>query len=149
MTLKEQIQSDLLESMKQKNDIKTGALRMLKASILKFEVSGKEKIESSDEDILVLISKEIKQRKDSAEQFKAGNRIEMAEKEEKEIEILQEYLPKQASDDEIKLIVSKIIKDSGEIDKPNIGKIMGLAMSQLKGKADGNRVKNIVSMLLN
>jgi len=82
MALRQQIQNDLLEAMKAKEEIKLGALRMLKAALLKFEVAGAEKKEATDADILTLISKEIKSRMDSAEQFRKGNRVEMAEKEE-------------------------------------------------------------------
>jgi len=83
MTLKEQIQKDMIEAMKAKEEIRLGALRMLKAEIMKFEVAGAEKKEAKDEDIIPLIGKQIKQRDEAAQQYKAGNRPELAEKEEK------------------------------------------------------------------
>ena len=91
MSLKNQLQQDLIAAMKEKDEIRTSALRMLKAAILKFVVSGKEKKEATDEDILQLLGKEVKQRKDSIEQFKAGGREDLIEREQEEMEVLQAY----------------------------------------------------------
>ena len=148
MAMKQQIQMDLAQAMKKKDDTKVSVLRMLKASILKFEVSGKEKTEATDEDILGLVNKEIKQRKDSAEQFKEGNRFEMAEKEEKEMEILIAYMPPQMSEEEIKKIAQEVIDETGAKSKQDIGRVMGALMPKVKGQADGAVVNKVVAELL-
>jgi uncharacterized protein YqeY len=148
MALKNQIQQDMLAAMKSKDDIKLGALRMLKAAILKFEVAGAEKREATDEDILGLILKEIKSRQDSAEQFRKGGRIELADKEEKEIEVLKAYMPPQLGEDEILQLAKEAIARTGASKKGEIGKVMGVLMSKVKGKADGAVVNKIVSSLL-
>lgn len=147
MSLKNQIQQEMLEAMKAKDEIKVGALRMLKAAILKFEVSGERK-EATDNDILALINKEIKQRLDSAEQFRKGNRLEMAEKEEKEIVVLKAYMPPQMNEEEVLKIVKESIAEAGAISKKDMGKVMGVLMPKVKGKADGAMVNKIVAGLL-
>ena len=148
MATKQQIQTELAQAMKEKNEIKVSVLRMLKASILKFEVSGKEKKDATDEDILTLINREIKQRRDSASQYKAGNRFEMAEKEEKELEILLEYMPTQMSEEEITKLAKEAVEQSGAKSKADIGRVMGLLMPKVKGQADGALVNKVVASLL-
>ncbi len=148
MALKNQIQEELGTAMKAGDETKVSTLRMLKAAILKFEVSGKEKTDATDEVILDIITKEIKQRRDSIEQFKAGNRFEMAEKEEKELEILMAYMPPQMSDDELKKIVIETIEETGASTDQGIGRVIGAVMAKVKGQADGGRVKTMVNALL-
>jgi len=148
MTLKEQIQKDMIEAMKAKEEIRLGALRMVKAEIMKFEVSGSEKKEIKDEEVIQLISKQIKQRDDAAQQYKAGNRPELAEKEEKEAEILKKYLPEQMSPEEVKKIIEDTIKELGATSKADMGKVMGAIMPKVKGKADGKLINQIVGQLL-
>lgn len=147
MALKHQIQADMMEAMKSHNDVKVSALRMLKAAILKYEVSGDRK-EASDDDVLNIIGKEIKSRRDSIEQFKAGNRPEMAEKEEKEIAVLLEYMPPQMSEEEVTKIAVQVVDEMGAKSKADMGKVMGAVMNKVKGMADGNLVKKIVTSLL-
>lgn len=147
MALKQQIQADLMAAMKAKEEVRISALRMLKAAILKFEVSGERK-EASDNDILTLITKEIKQRRDSAEQFKQGNRPEMAEKEEKEVDVLKTYMPPQLSDDELEKLVKEAIAESGATTKKDMGKVMAVLMPKVKGMADGATVNKMVMALL-
>ncbi len=148
MSLKEKIQNDLIVSIKSQESVKTSTLRMLKAEIMKFEVSGGTKKEASDEDILTIIQKQVKQRKDAVRQYKAGNRVELAEKEEAEAKILQKYLPEQMSEEEIKNIVQEAINEVGASSKTDMGKVMGVAMPKLKGRADGKIVNRIVIQLL-
>ncbi len=148
MALKNQIQAELATAMKAGDDTKVSTLRMLKAAILKYEVSGKEKTDATDEIILDLITKEIKQRRDSIEQFNSGNRPEMAAQEEKELEILMAYMPPQMSDDELKKTVMEVIEESGAKTKQDIGRVMGAVMAKVKGQADGGRVKEMVNAML-
>lgn len=147
MALKNQIHADMLAAMKAKDEIKVSALRMLKAAILKQEVSGERK-EATDEIILNIIGKEIKSRRDSAEQFKAGNRPEMAEKEEKEIEVLLTYMPPQMSEEELKKVAQEVIASMGASSKADLGKVMGAMMPKVKGMADGDMVSKVVKELL-
>lgn len=148
MALKNQIQQDLTEAMKAHDENKTSVLRMLKAAILKFEVSGSEKKDATDEDVVSIINKEIKQRRDSAEQFKKGNRFEMAEKEEKEIEVLLDYMPPQMSEEEVRKIAKEVIEETGAKSKQDIGRVMGVMMGKVKGQADGSLVNEVVASLL-
>jgi len=148
MALRLQLQKDMIEAMKAKDEIKLGALRMLKAAILKFEVAGAEKKEATDMDILGLVSKEIKSRQDSAGQFRKGNRLELAEKEEKEIEVLKAYMPPQLGEDEILKLAKEAIAETGAGKKNEMGKVMSVLMPKVKGMADGAAVNRIVSSLL-
>lgn len=147
MALKQQIQKDLADAMRAKDTLRISALRMLKAAILKFEVSGERK-EASDNDILTLVNKEIKQRRDSIEQFKIANRFEQAEQEQKEIEVLKSYMPPQLTEEEILKFAQESIAESGAHSRADIGKVMNVLMPKLKGLADGNVVNKIVSALL-
>jgi len=147
MALKNQIHADLMGAMKAHDEIKVSALRMLKAAILKHEVSGERK-EATDEVILNIVGKEIKSRRDSAEQFRAGNRMEMAEKEEKEIEVLLGYMPPQMSEEELKKVAQEVIASMGASSKADLGKVMGAMMGKVKGMADGDMVSKVVRELL-
>lgn len=147
MSLKEQIQEDLTNAMKAKEEVKVSALRMLKSEIMKFEVSGAKK-EAKDEDIITIIQKQVKQRKDSEEQFRNGGREEMADKEAAESKILEAYLPEQMSEEEVKEIVQATIQEVGATSKADMGKIMGAVMPKVKGKADGKMINKLVMDLL-
>lgn len=147
MTLREKINADLLTAMKAKEEVKLGALRMLKAGIMKFEVSGDKKIEATDENVLQIIGKEVKQRKDSVEAYKKGSREDLALKEEAEMKILQSYLPAQMSEEELKSLISQTISQAGATAK-DFGKVMGAVMAQAKGKADGQTVTRLVKEVL-
>ncbi|MFA6550754.1 MAG: GatB/YqeY domain-containing protein [Candidatus Gracilibacteria bacterium] len=147
MSLKAKIQEDLITAMKAKEQAKMDALRMLKTAIMKFETSGEAK-EATDEEILQMVQKEIKQRQDSVEQYEKGGRPELAAKEKEEIAFLKTYLPPQLSEEEIKKIVEDTIKEAGVTSKQEMGKLMGALMPKVKGKADGKLVSQIVNQLL-
>lgn len=148
MSLKQDIQSQMIEAMKAKEEVRLGALRMVKAAIMKAEVSGSEKKELSDEEVMGILQKEIKSRKDSAEQFRAGGREESALKEEAEIAVLEKFLPEQMSEEEITVLVKEAIATTGASSKQDMGKVMGALMPKVKGKADGGLVNKIVGGLL-
>lgn len=148
MALKQQIQSQLLEAMKAKDETRLSVLRMLKASIMKFEVEGGERKDATDDDVMKLIQKEIKSRRDSAEQFRKGGRDEMAAAEEKEIEVLMEYMPPQLSEEEVTAIVKEVIEETGAKSKQDLGRVMGALMPKVQGQADGALVSKIVNSLL-
>lgn len=141
MTLREKIVSELKEAMKTGQTMKRDTLRMLDSAIKNVEIAkGKRETGLSDEEVLEVVSRSVKQRADSIRQFEEGGRPELAEKEKGEMEILKIYLPAQLSEDEIKKIVEQIIAQGGT----DIGKVMGQVMGRVKGKADGNLVRKIV-----
>lgn len=148
MTLKEKINSDLMAAMKAKEETKLGALRLLKAAIMKFEVAGDKKKDATDEEALQIIGREVKQRKDSIDAYKKGGRADLAVKEEAELKILQAYLPAQMDESELKKVVSQVITQTGAASKADFGKVMGAVMAQVKGKADGQMVSRLVGEAL-
>lgn len=143
MALKEQLQQDLIAGMKAKNETVVSAIRLLKTAIMKFETTGDKKV-ATDDDIIQIVGKEIKQRKDSIEQFEKGNRPELAEKEKAELAALEKYLPAQLSEEEVRAIVKDVISTTGATSKADLGKVMGALMPKVKGKADGGMVNKIV-----
>ena len=147
LSLKAKIQEDMIAAMKARDEVKTGALRMLKAAIMKFEVAGAKK-EAGDDEIMGIIGKEVKQRKESAEAFRKGGREDLAVKEDAEFKILAAYLPEQMSEAEVKKVVQEVIGKVGASSAADIGKVMGPVMAQLKGKTDGQMVNKIVRELL-
>ncbi len=147
MPLKEQLQNDLSKFMKAKDENAVTAIRMLKTAIMRLETAGPTK-EASDEEILQLVNKEIKQRRDSIEQFEKGNRPELAAKEKAEIVVLEKYLPPQMNENEIKSIIKEAMAETGASSKADIGKIMGAIMPKVKGKADGGLVNKLVQSML-
>ncbi len=148
MLLREKINSDLILAMKAKEEARLSVLRLLKAAIMKFEVSGDKKKEASDEEVLQIVGREVKQRKDSIEAYKKGGREELAAKEEVEMEILQAYLPTQMSEDEVKSVVTQVISQTGASSKADFGKVMNAVMAQVKGKTDGQTVSRVVGSML-
>ena len=141
MTLKEQLQSDLKDAMKSGNALKRDVLRMLDSAVKNTEIEKRKREEGlTDEEVLEVIAKSVKQRQDSIKQFEEGGRVELAEKEKDELAILTPYLPEQLSEDEIRGIVKEIVSSGAN----DIGKAMGQAMGRMKGKADGNIVRKIV-----
>ena len=145
MLLKQKIVDDLKSAMKSGDTTKRDTLRMLDSMIKNFEIEKKKKEEGlNDEEVCQVIARAIKQRKDSASQYVSGGRPELAEKENKEIEILSAYMPEQMSQEQVRDEIKKIITEVGAVSKAEIGKVMGVAMGRLKGKADGSMVKKIV-----
>ncbi len=143
--LKQKIQDELKQAMLSRNELKTSVLRMLKSAITYYEIQkGGAGYEATDEDVLSVIQKEGKQRRDSIEEFKKANRQELVDKETEELEILQTYLPAQMSEDEVKRIIKQVIEQTGAKSIADMGKVMGTLMPKVKGKADGNLVSKIV-----
>ncbi|MBU0668393.1 GatB/YqeY domain-containing protein [Patescibacteria group bacterium] len=147
MALKHEIQEQLMTAMKAKETVRVSTLRMLKAAILKFEVEGERK-EAGDEDIMKIIQREIKSRRDSVEQFQAGNRFDLAENEEKEIAVLMEFMPPQMTEEEITALAKEVIKETGAKSRADMGRIMGALMPKVQGQADGTLVSKVVNGLL-
>lgn len=146
MNIKDRIIDDLKEAMKAKNSEKTLLLRSLKAKILEKEISERKQGESvlSNDQVIEVLMKAAKQRKESIEQFNQGNRPELAEKEERELALIEEYLPKMMDEDEIRSAVQNQIHSMNASGLQDMGKVMGALMGKLKGKADGSTISKIV-----
>ncbi|HKB87466.1 MAG TPA: GatB/YqeY domain-containing protein [Ignavibacteriaceae bacterium] len=147
MSLTERINQDLKNSMKAGDKLRTETIRSIRALILEFEKSGSGKELNSEEE-LKLLTGAAKKRKDSIEQFRNAGREDLAVKEENELEILQSYLPKQLSPDEIKNEIERIAKEINAVSKDDFPKLMPAAMKELKGKADGKEVRAMVEEYL-
>ena len=145
MNLKEKINSDIKDAMRSGDTVRRDTLRFLDSAIKNTEIEKRKKDTGlNDEEVLEVIARSVKQRNDSIQQYTNGGRLELAEKEKAELEILKSYLPEQLSEDEIRKVVKEIISATGTVSVSDMGKIMGQAMGKLKGKADGNIVRKIV-----
>lgn len=143
--LKQKLKEELKQSMLARTELKTSVLRMLLSAINYYEIQkGGAGYEATDEDVLAVMQKEAKQRRDSIEEFKKAERPELVEKETKELEMLQVYLPTQMSEEQIREIVKQTISEIGEATAADMGKVMGALMPKVKGKADGGLVSKIV-----
>jgi len=142
MSLKTQIMDDIKTAMKAKDKDKVGTIRMLTAAIKQVEVD--ERRELADADVLSIVSKMIKQRKDAAEQFQQADRQDLADKELAEIEILKQYLPAQLSTEEINAVVKQVIADTGASGMQDMGQVMGAVKAKVAGQADMGEVSQIV-----
>jgi len=143
--LKQQIVEDMKQAMKAGDASKRDTLRMLDSMIKNTEIEKLKKEEGlNDEEVQTVIAKAIKQRKDSVEQYEAGGRADLADKEKKEIEILSAYMPEQMSEEKVREIVKATLAEIGATSKAEMGKAMGPIMGKLKGQADGNLVRKIV-----
>ncbi len=147
MALNKLIMDELKASMKSGNKLRTETLRSLRASLLEYEKSGADK-EMSEADEIKMLNSAAKKRKDAIAMYKDAGRNELAEKEEQELVIIQEFLPKQLSDEEITEVIQGIISKVSATGPSDMGKVMGPSMKELSGKADGGKVKTIVQNLL-
>lgn len=144
MSIKEKIHSDLKEAMKAGDVLRRDTLRMLDSAIKNAEIEKmKRETGLSNEEVIEVIARSVKQRKDSIAQYGSGGRTDLAEKEKKELGILMAYLPEQMEEDKIREAVKEVIAQVGASTKADIGKVMGKVMGRLKGQADGNTVKGI------
>lgn len=149
MSLKQTIFEDLKTAMKAGETGKRDVLRMLDSMIKNTEIEMKKREDGlSDGEVLEVIGKAVKQRKDAMAQYAQGGRPELAEKEAGEVDILMAYLPEQMSEEKVREVVLEIIAQTGATSKADIGKVMGAAMSKLKGQTDGNVVKKIAEQQL-
>ena len=148
MALEQQIQKDIMEAMKAKDQVRLNAVRSIKSAILlaKTAEGGSHKLE--DGDILKLIQKLSKQRREAAEQFVAGGRKELADNELAEAAVLDAYLPKQLSPEEVEAKLREIIAELGASSPADLGKVMGVASKRLAGLSDGKTISGIVRRLL-
>ena len=148
MALEQQIQKDIMAAMKAHDFVRTNAVRAIKSAILLAKTAEGGKKELEDADIVKLIQKLIKQRKEAAEQYVAAGRQELADNELAEAAILEEYVPRQLTPEEISERVREIIAQVGASSPSDMGKVMGVASKQMAGLADGRTLSGIVRELL-
>lgn len=144
--IKERLEHDLKDAMRAKDQVRLLTIRSLKAAIGNREKEGSGPL--TEDDLVAVIQKQAKQRRDSIEQFDNAGRDELAQRERDELAIIERYLPEQVSDDDIRRVIHDIIIRTGAAGKKDLGRVMGEAMSELRGRADGNRVRLAAQGLL-
>ena len=166
--LKDKVQEDLKAAMIAKDELRLSTIRMLKSAIQYHEIQkgadrapapakgegarpraerdsgGEQRYEATDEDVIEVIGREVKKRNEAIELYKKGGREELAQKEEKELEILKTYLPEQMPEDEIRSLVKEALEQTGASSMSDMGKVMGALMPKVKGKADATLVSTLV-----
>lgn len=149
MSLVSTITEDLKTAMKSGDTRARDVLRMVNTAIKKKQIEQKDRgNEMSDEDVITILSSQIKQRRESVSQYESGGREDLAEGEKEEIAVLEKYLPEQLSGDELQLVVRSVIEEVGASDPSDMGKVMGVVMAKVKGQADGNAVREMVTRFL-
>jgi len=146
MSIREQIESDLKDAMRARNELARETLRMAIAGFKNKRIELGRDLEAADE--LAVVQKNVKSRQDSAEQYENAGRPELAEKERAEIAILQGYLPKQLNEDETRTVVQELIKELGLDQKSQLGQLMKAAMAKYKGQIDGKLVSRFAGEML-
>ena len=142
---KQQLKDELKQAMLARDTEKTSTLRMIVSALGYYEIEkGGAGYEATEDDIQEVLQKQAKQRRDSIEQFKAGGRKELVEKEQKELELIEAYLPAQMSEEEVKKLVDEAVATTGAANASDMGKVMGALMPKVKGKADGSLVSRLV-----
>ena len=148
MNLEQKIMTELKAAMLAKDEKSLRSLRAIKAAILLAKTAEGGSGELKEDDEIKLLQKLVKQRKDSLEIFRQQNRTDLAQKEEEEIEVIEKFLPRQLSTDELKTELMAIIAETGASSPADMGKVMGAATKKLGGKADGKTISGIVKELL-
>jgi len=146
MSLKQRLTDELKNAMKNKDQLRKNVITMIRADIKQIEVD--KRVELTDDDVIDIIAKQAKQRRDSMEEFAKGGRQDLVDQAKQEVDVLMEYLPEQLSDEEIEKIIKEVVTETGATSMKDMGKIMAAAMPKLKGKADGKVVNQIVKKIL-
>ena len=147
-SLKATVQSDLTDAIRQRDQVRSGTLRLALTAITNEEVSGTQARELSDDEVLKVLAKEAKKRKEAATAYAGAGRPELAAKEEAELAVLEAYLPAQLSDEELTSIVAAAIAQTGATGMPQLGQVMKIAQGVVAGRADGGRVAAAVKAAL-
>ena len=142
--LKARLQADLTGAIRARDELTTATLRMALAAVTTEEVAGSSARELSDDEVLKVLAREAKKRREAAEAFRAGNRPELAERERAEGKVLDRYLPSQLSDDEVVELVRAAIAETGATGMPQMGAVMKAAQARAAGRADGRRLSTEV-----
>ena len=146
MALREKISEDMKTAMKARDTEKLGAIRLLQAALKQKEVD--ERIELTDAMVLAIIEKMLKQRKDSIEQFTAGNRLDLVAKEKFEVDVLSAYMPTQLTEEEIAEILNSVIAETGAASAKDMGKVMNALRPKVAGRADMGKLSTIIKSKL-
>ena len=147
MSLQEKIQKDVISATKDGKTVEVDILKMVLASLKNARIENNNEDLSEEEEVKVVFS-EAKKVKDSIEQYKKGGRDDLVTREQEQLEVIERYLPAQAGEEEIRKVVKKVIDDTGAANMGQMGMVMGTAMKELQGKADGGAVSDIVKELL-
>ena len=144
MKLEERIESEFKTALKARDAIKVSTLRMVKAAVNNLAIE-KKKNTLNDDEVMSIIERQVKQHRESIDQFAKGNRQDLVDKEKKELEILLAYMPEQLPEEEVEKIVKDTIKELGVSTKKDMGNVMKAVMAKVKGKSDGKTVSRFVS----
>ena len=146
MSLLEELNADMKQAMRDKEKVILSVIRMLKSSLQNEQINAGREL--TDEEILTVLSREMKQRKDSLQEFVKANRDDLVQNVQDEINVLSKYMPEQLSEEEIINIINEAIDQTGASSKADMGKVMGLIMPKVKGKAEGAVVNRLVQQQL-
>jgi len=148
MSIKDLLTADMKQAMRDRETGKLalGVIRMARSNIRNIEIDDKKEL--SDDEVIVVLMKEVKMRQDSIEEFKKAGRMELVEQNEKEIAVLQKYLPQQLSDEELKALVQEAVTECGATSQKDMGKVMPVVIGKTKGRADGKRINMLVREML-
>ncbi len=146
MSLKQQLKDDLKSAMREKNIVKRDSIRAINTMIKQIEVDERKNLD--DQEVVKLIQKGIKQRQEAIEQYKAASRDDLVQKEQEQVDVFSQYLPKQLSDEELEKQMKELIEQLGASSMKDIGKIMGNASKKFAGIADGKRINEMAKKLL-
>ena len=146
MSLKERLNTELRDAMRQRAELRRDTLRMVLAALHNAEIAAGRELD--DDGTLGVLSKEAKQRRESIEEFRKGNRPDLVDKEEAELAVISEYLPQQATREEIMEAARRVVEETGASGPRDLGKVMPLLMQQFRGRAEGRDVNEVVRELL-
>ena len=147
-TLKAQLQSDLHDAMRSRDKVRAATLRMTLTSVTTAEVAGDEARELADDEVLKVVAKEAKKRREAATAYRDAGRPELADAEEAELAVLEGYLPAQLDDAELRAIVERAVEATGASGMADMGKVMKTAQAEVAGRAEGGRVAGVVKAVL-
>ncbi len=148
MSLKETLKTDLTEAIRSSDKLVSGTIRMVLTAITNEEVSGKEARVLTDDEVITVLSREAKKRREASEEFAKAGRTDKAAEEKAEGEVIARYLPAQLSEDEIKALIAAAVASTGAAGPADMGKVMGAIKPQIAGKADGSLVSSLVKAAL-
>ena len=147
MSIKEQLTADMKEAMKAHDKTRLAVIRLARGAVRQAEIDGGH-TELDDEAVIGVLSKEVKMRRDSLEEFQKGGRDDLVQQTQAEIDVLMHYLPAQLSEAEVKKLVEEAVAQTGAQTQKDMGKVMGLLMPRVKGRADGKMVNTLVRSML-
>ncbi|GIP35837.1 GatB/YqeY domain-containing protein [Paenibacillus sp. J2TS4] len=146
MSLSDRLNEDMKQAMKSQDKFRLSVIRMIRSAIKNIEIDQRRSLD--DNEVLDIISREIKQRKDSLQEFEKAGREDLAQSAKAEIAVIAEYLPQQLTEEEVKVLVQQTIQETGASSKADMGKVMAALMPKVKGRTDGKLVNQLVQQLL-